>query len=454
MSFDQNVRSNGVSPQKSLLGRPVIECALLVALIFLTLLVIGCAGEPSKLSQLDRNRGLGPYVLGDSMYSQVAQTANDSLTSRLGSEMEILGHIVSWPVPVTFGSRFLFGVEVDGAFAGTLDGRVTNYTIYNQDLASARVSALVDSLRAHYGPPTHRIDSVLHVAGTPLPKADRLSRSKVIETAVERGFLDEASPASVDSVTTVRAHVWRGDRTHLQLYAQTASGEGGGYAISLLDRRAVEQLHQTSLEVDSMLKAGAVGPITEVGGLDLMTTSQSSQFVSTQRERILGSGTYTTYSVSYDQVAPFFGIEQTPRYRSADDIGAVQPSIEFRASRGDSLQYVRFQFQREVPDPDSRYASMTYATYDRIAAPMREAFGDPALVVQITDPEAGRQYPVGFWPGAPFTGFVEARNDQMIAGFDRTDPGDVGTDILRQHFSYYHLPGVDASALMPLTETR
>ncbi len=89
----------------------IIEVGAFLLLMGLILVLAGCSGEGSKLDRLDQNRGFGPYVLGDSMYSQVAQAASDSLTSRFGSEMEVLGHVVSTRVPVTFGRRFNFGTE-------------------------------------------------------------------------------------------------------------------------------------------------------------------------------------------------------------------------------------------------------------------------------------------------------------------------------------------------------
>jgi hypothetical protein len=189
----------------------------------------------------------------------------------------------------------------------------------------------------------------------------------------------------------------------------------------------------------------------EVGNLDLMVTNESGQFTPEERERMYGEGTYTSYEVPYRLAAPFFGIEQTPAYRYAEDIDAIQPAVGFNSSTGDSLSYARFQFKREVPEPGSDYASMTYGTYERIAAPIEEQFGEAALVVRYRDPEAGRTYPVGFWPGVPFSAIVTAREANTRAEFRRTTPQDINIMLLVRHFLYWHVPYVETSRLMPLT---
>jgi hypothetical protein len=193
----------------SLLGRGVTEIGLLLLLMAITLLIASCSEDAAKLDRLDRNRGFGPYVLGDSMYDQVAQTARDSLTTGFGSEMEVLGHVVSSRVPVTFGNRFNFGVEATDQWARAIDGQVTSYTLLNRDFPRARFSELLDSLRSEFGAPTHRVDSTLYVSQTPIPDVERLTREEIIQIARERGFIDERDQAAIDSVSALRGYVLR-----------------------------------------------------------------------------------------------------------------------------------------------------------------------------------------------------------------------------------------------------
>ncbi len=320
------------------------------------------------------------------------------------------------------------------------------YTLENSDFPQSRTGSLLDSLRGAFGPPTHRIDSMLYTSETLLPIVDGMTRPETIQRAVDRGFIGEGESPIIDSTVTMESYSWRADRTALQLITGVFGDESNGYSIYLYERPAAEQMHQIRLRVDSTLQANTVAPITSIGDLNLLVTNTSNQFTGKERDRLYGEGTYTSYTFSCSLAEPFFGIEQTSAYRNVD-FDAIQSVLRFASWRSDSLSYVRFQFQREVPDPGSSYRSMTLASYEKVAGALEERFGSPALEVQYTDPGAGRQYPIGFWPGTPFSGVVTSREADVRAEFYRTDPEHLNIDLLTGH-----VPRVPPSMILPLTK--
>lgn len=390
-------------------------------------LLIGCAGqEDSRLEKLDKQRGAAGLVLGDSLYSRIYEAHLEEVEDYEPTEMTVLGHVHSRGMSVDLGKRFLYGVERGETTASALDGAIYMYTMSNSELPSNRVRALRDSLFEVYGTPTHELDSIYVTSQGVVPSRPGIAKQEAIESAVEASVF-HVYPR-IDSTMKTNAYRWEAEDVTLQFAGQS---EERGFAITVFSKRSIDILRKLEQAVDSTLRANKMGPITKVGDFNLLTTSENDLVVSEDKSFTLSDGSeheYTSHTIPYETVKPFFEIANQRRYRYGD-IEAIDVNLRF-ASDVDSLTELEVSMAESVQESDS-FREVEFMTLEKIRQAVQTKLGEPALTTTSTSPEG--EHTALYWPGEPFSIIAqeESLSDEISVRFKRTKS--VGRDLLSAH---------------------
>jgi hypothetical protein len=354
------------------------------------------------------------------------------------------GGLYAGGLRIDSGDRFWHGVERGEVRAATLDGRVYKFRISNVEAPQSRVRALQDSLVAQYGPPTHKIDSLYVIRSgtipTEVPVLPSESKEETVARAVDRGIIDTRE---IDTTLSASAVRWDAERTVLILHTRE---DHSGFSAEIYDKQLLEEVHALRLQIDSTLQTRKRISITSVGDFDLRSTA-SSPLISSEESSALGE-TFTTHSIPYDLLQPFFGVENRTLYGSygSEDLKAIDVDVDLD-DKTDSLAALDIRIYNEVPtiSTERGYEEIPLISLEEITSLIEERVGgSPSLTLRESGPEHTAVTHV--WAGEPFSIVVhkDESEERSQVTFRRTRSPDVNLLLTARH-----VPRVGGPYLLP-----
>jgi hypothetical protein len=216
-------------------------------LILTSLILTGCGGgDASQISkELDRAKGIGPLVLGDSLYPAFYNQLRSQDTPGT-LEMTVLGSTLNPLQDFESPRRFILGQKIEGVEAQSIDGQISAYVVALGNLTPKNREDLRDSLSSRFGAPSMEKDSTVLF-------------SAKFGIQVDSNRADEVEHSFPD----VEAHLleWRGERVFLRMLSKYPKEESGINFTRLLifDRRLMKASETLLSQVDSVLQSRQVG---------------------------------------------------------------------------------------------------------------------------------------------------------------------------------------------------
>ncbi|MCS3675425.1 hypothetical protein GGP66_002872 [Salinibacter ruber] len=228
-----------------------------------TLLFLLLSGCGDTADPVDREGGVGPLVVGGSLYSDFFEQVRSREQGGL-IEMTVLGRTVTPLSEYQIDERFIAGQRFEGVLAESIGGQISAFVVRFGQMQEQGRSALQNKLSSQFGEPTAKVDTtVLYTSGL------QVSRSNLEDIA---GKVRERN---------VQIWEWAGQRVSLRLVSKF---EGEINNLLILHRPLLDKSDQLFCDIHSTLQERQVSPkalrefpVRSIEGQDLSGAVSSAQ---------------------------------------------------------------------------------------------------------------------------------------------------------------------------------
>ena len=140
----------------------LINSTKLIFLLLILFLFYGCAENTGDIKNLEQSKGIGKFVLGDSLHPSFAGDILESKSQYRLYYLKVSGDqiIIDKPFQSLKYSN-LYDINIQSVRASSINKKIYQYTLGNSTIDSIEKQSFADSLIASFGSPTVSKDTVI-----------------------------------------------------------------------------------------------------------------------------------------------------------------------------------------------------------------------------------------------------------------------------------------------------